>query len=82
MCVNVVLVDSVSSSRSLHPVVPLEETSILYPVIASPPLFNGAVQLRTIELGPPAVAVVAVGTPGATFVVVVQTGSIRNGPTC
>ena len=51
-----------------HEEPPSVERSILYPVIAEPPLFAGAVQLRLICDDDAAVAVSPVGDPGAVAV--------------
>ena len=50
---------------------PLGDTSILYPVIAAPPVLVGAVQERLILVGPPAFAEREVGAPGAVAALVV-----------
>ena len=48
-----------------HEVPPSTDLSILYPVIAEPPLFGGAVQERTMLEYEAVVALRPVGIPGA-----------------
>ena len=60
----VVAVEPVLDAIVLHVVPPSVDLSILYPVIAEPPLFDGAVQLRLIWDDETAVAVRLVGGCG------------------
>jgi len=58
-------------ATAVDQVVPLSvERSILYPVIAAPPLLDGATQLRLICDDETAVAARLVGDPGAVVVTV------------
>ena len=59
-------VEAVSAARSDQVLVPLAETSTLYPEMASPPLSAGAVQDRSIWVSPFALAVRSVGGSGAS----------------
>jgi len=68
----VVAVLPVFATSALHVVPPLVDLSILYPVIAEPPLSVGAVQVRSICDEEGAVAASPVGGDGATARVVAE----------
>jgi len=61
-------VEAVFETMTDHVELELIDLSISYPVIADPPLFEGAVQLRLICDDEIAVAVRPVGDPGAVIV--------------
>ena len=61
----VLVVEAVFATAVDHVVPPSVDRSILYPVIAAPPLLDGAVQDRLICDDEDAVAVSPVGDPGA-----------------
>ena len=65
-----VAVEPVLDTMILQVVPPSVDLSILYPVIAEPPLFVGAVQLRLICDGETAVAERFVGADGMVAVTV------------
>ena len=58
---------------------PLDERSIMYPVIAEPPLLDGAVQLRLICEDDIEVAVRPVGDPGAVDTAPVVADAVLDG---
>ena len=60
----------VFATKALHVVPPSADLSILYPVMAEPPLSAGAVQLRLICEEETAAAASPVGEDGATARVV------------
>ena len=68
--VYVVVVPPVFATSVLQLVPPSPDLSILYPVMAEPPLSEGAVQVRPICEEEAAVAVSPVGEAGATARVV------------
>ena len=72
-----VAVEPVLDTMILHVVPPSVDLSILYPVIAEPPLFPGAVQLRLICDGETVVALRYLGGSGTVAGLVVAEAGLE-----